>query len=105
MQQVYYRRTGQQNMVRTTRFLLPVLILTTMFSVTFANAQAVSFKNFMSFPDIVPGTVDYFASNRETIAPYEEATKTAIDRVKNLLGNEIPKGAIFICTNQAQVDS
>ena len=92
-------------MVRSTRSLLQILMLAAVFSANFANAQNVSFKNFMSFPDIVPGTVDYFASNRETIAPYEDATKTAIDRVKYLLGDEIPKGAIFICTNQAQVDS
>ena len=92
-------------MVRTTRFLLLVLIPVVAFSVNPTNAQTVSFKNFTSFPDIVPGLVDFFASNRETIAPYEDASKTAIDRVKQLLGDEIPKGAIFICTNQAQLDS
>ena len=92
-------------MVRTTRFLLLVLISVAAFGVNSTNAQTVSFKNFTSFPDIVPGTVDFFAASRETIAPYEDATRAAIEKVKHLLGDEIPKGAIFICTNQAQVDS
>jgi len=92
-------------MVRTTRFLLLVLIPLVAFGVNSTNAQTVSFKNFTSFMDIVPGTVDFFASSRETIAPYEDAARTAIERVKYLLGDEVPKGAIFICTNQAQLDS
>ena len=92
-------------MVRTTRFLLFVLIPIVAFGVNPTNAQTVSFKNFTSFPDIVPDTVDFFASNRETIAPYEDAAKTSIEKVKQLLGDDIPKGAIFICTNQAQLDS
>jgi len=95
---------GQNIMVRTTRFLLPVLILITAFCVNPASAQTVSFRNFASFQDIAPG-VDFFASNRETIAPYENAAKEAIERVKHLLGDDLPKGAIFICTNQTQTDS
>ena len=91
-------------MVRTIRFQLPVLILTAVFWVNPSNAQTVSFKNFTSFQNIVPG-VDFFASNRQTISPYEEASTTAIERLKNLLGDDLPKGAIFICSNQAQLDS
>jgi len=89
-------------MVRTTRFLF--LILTAAFGVNFANAQTVNFKNFNSFRNIVPG-VDFFASNRQTIAPYEEASAEAVAKLKYLLGEEIPKGAIFICSNLAQKDS
>ncbi|MCL2878300.1 MAG: hypothetical protein FWF13_05920, partial [Acidobacteria bacterium] len=91
-------------MVRTARFLLPVLLLVAAFSVNSANAQTVSFKNFNSFQNIVPG-VDFFAANRQTIAPYENAAAEAIKRVKHLLGEDIPRGAIFICTNQTQIDS
>ena len=91
-------------MVRTTRFHLPVLILIAAFCVNSASAQTVSFRNFTSCRDIVPG-VDFFASNRETIAPYENAAAEAIERVKHLLGDDLPKGAIFICTNQTQLDS
>ena len=92
-------------MVRTTRFLLLVLIPILALCVNSTQAQTVSFKNFSSFPDIVPGVVDFFASDRETITPYVDMAKTSIERVKYLLGDDIPKGAIFICTNQAQVDS
>jgi hypothetical protein len=70
-----------------------------------ANAQDVSFKNFASFQNIVPGVIDFFASDRKTIAPYEEAAAEAVAKLKTLFGEEIPKGAIFICTNQAQRDS
>ena len=97
-------RIGRYIMIRITRFLLPVLVLVAAFCVNSASAQTVSFRNFTSFQDIVPG-VDFFASNRETIAPYENAAKEAIERVKHLLGDDIPKGAIFICTNQTQTDS
>jgi hypothetical protein len=92
-------------MVRTTRFLLPALILIAVFSVNSANAQTVSFKNFNSFQDIVPG-VDFFASNRQAIAPYEEASAQAMAKLKTLFPDEeLPKGAIFICSTQAQRDS
>ena len=86
------------------RVLLSVLILTATFSANSANAQTVSFRNFSSFQNIVPG-VDFFAVNRQTVAPYEEAATQAIERLKNLLGDDLPRGAIFICTNLAQRDS
>ena len=91
-------------MVRITRFLLPALILIVAFGVNFTNAQTVSFKNFESFLDIVPG-VDFFASDRQMVTPYEAATAEAIAKLKTLLGNDLPKGAIFICSNQTQRDS
>jgi len=91
-------------MVRITRFLSTVLILIATLGVSSANAQTVSFKNFSSFQNIVPG-VDFFAVNRQTIAPYEEASAQAVAKLKNLLGDDLPKGAIFICTNLAQRDS
>ena len=89
-------------MIRIIRFLLPVLAVAV--CVNFANAQTVSFRNFSSFQDIVPG-VDFFAASRQTVAPYEEAAAQAIEKLKYLLGDDIPKGAIFICTNLAQRDS
>ena len=91
-------------MVRTIRFLLPVLILTAVFGVKPANTQTASFKNFNSFLDVVPG-VDFFASNRQLVAPYEEATAEAITKLRNLLGDDLPKGAIFISSNLTQKDS
>ena len=91
-------------MARTNRFLLPVLILTAAFGVNSVSAQTVSFKNFNSFLGIVPG-IDFFALNRQTIAPYEETAANAAAKLKYLIGNDIPKGAIFICSNLAQKDS
>lgn len=91
-------------MLRTIRLLLPVLILLTAFGANFANAQTVSFKNFNSFQDIVPG-VDFFASNRQLVAPYEAASTEAVAKLKTLLGDDLPKGAVFICSTLAQKDS
>ena len=91
-------------MVRIIRFLLPALILIAAFGVNSTNAQTVSFKNFNSFQDIVPG-VDFFASDRQMITPYEAASAEAIVRLKTLLGDELPKGAIFICSTLAQKDA
>ena len=91
-------------MARITRFLLPALILIAAFGVNSANAQTVSFKNFNTFQGIVPG-VDFFASDRQMVAPYEAAATEAITRLKVLLGDELPKGAIFICSTLAQKDA
>ncbi|MDR0842354.1 MAG: hypothetical protein LBP68_02920 [Acidobacteriota bacterium] len=89
------------------RFLLPALLLVALMATSgadSANAQAVSFKNFNSFQNIVPG-VDFFASNRQTVAPYEKAAGEALTRLKGLFDDDLPTGAIFICSNLAQKDS
>jgi hypothetical protein len=49
--------------------------------------------------------VDFFAADRKFIAPYEEAVAEGIAKVKNLLGDDLPPGAIFICSTLAQRDS
>ena len=94
-------------MIETGRFPLPALLvlLVAVLGADAANAQdAVSFKNFTTFQNIVPG-VDFFASNRQTITPYEAATAEAISKLKGLFDEDLPKGAIFICSNLAQKDS
>ena len=91
-------------MVRITRFLLPVLILVAAFGVNSADAQTVSFRNFSTFQDVVSG-VDFFASTRQMVSPYENTATDAIAKLKHLLGEDLPRGAIFICSTLAQKDS
>ena len=79
------------------RPIIAALVITTALSVSLANAQqTVSFKSFTAFRNVVPG-IDFFASNRQAIAPYEKPAGEAIARLKQLFGANLPKGAIFIC--------
>ena len=56
------------------RPIIAVFVFIAAFGVSSATAQQpASFKNFASFRNIVPG-VDFFASNRQAIAPYEKPT-------------------------------
>jgi hypothetical protein len=66
--------------------------------------QAVTFKNFASFKQIVKG-IDFYASNRQQIAPYEKRAAETIARLETLLGTDLPRGAIFVCSTLAQKDS
>jgi hypothetical protein len=66
--------------------------------------QPSTFKKFASFKGIV-ADVDFFASNRQIIAPYEKPAAESISRLKSLLGTKLPKGAIFICSTLEQKDS
>jgi hypothetical protein len=82
----------------------PLVALTALSGADCAHAQAVSFKNFNTFHNVVPG-VDFFASSRQVIAPYEKAAAEAVAKLKGLFDEDLPKGAIFICSNLAQKDS
>ena len=90
------------NMVRP---IIAVVILLVAFNAALVGAQeSVSFKNFNSFKQVVPG-VDFYASNRQEVTPYEKPVADGISRLKSLLGDNLPKGAIFICSTLAQKDS
>ena len=69
-----------------------------------AVQQNVQFKGFASFKQVVPG-VDFYASNRKQITPYEQPMADAVTKLKDLFGTDLPKGAIFICSTQAQKDA
>ena len=87
------------------RPIIAALVLTTAFSVSLANAQqTASFKSFTAFRNVVPD-IDFFASSRQAIAPYEKPAGEAIARLKQLFGANLPKGAIFICSTQVQKDA
>jgi hypothetical protein len=64
----------------------------------------VTFKNFVPFKQIVTD-IDFYASNRKMISPYEKPAEETIARLKTLFGENLPKGAIFICSTLAQKDS
>jgi hypothetical protein len=80
------------------------VLLVTFCSTPVRAQQSVSFKNFNSFKQVVPG-VDFYASNQQEVTPYEKPLADAILRLKSLLGENLPKGAIFICSTLAQKDS
>jgi hypothetical protein len=87
------------------RPIIAALVLTTAFSVSLANAQqTASFKSFTAFRNVVPD-IDFFASSRQAIAPYEKPAGEAIAKLRQLFGANLPKGAIFICSTLVQKDA
>ena len=52
----------------------------------------------------MPG-VDFYTTKRESITPYVTPATQAIEKLKSLLGENLPKGAIFICSTLEQKDS
>jgi hypothetical protein len=75
------------------------------FGVIQVNAQQpATFKNFVPFKQLVPG-IDFFASSRQLVAPYEKPAAEAMDKLRSLLGPNLPQGAVFICSTLAQKDS
>jgi len=87
------------------RPIVAALILIVFFGFSAAYAQQpAAYKNFASFKNLVPD-LDFFASNRQMIAPYEKPAGEAITRLKSLFGASLPKGAIFICSTLEQKDS
>ncbi len=87
------------------RPIIAALVLATAFSVSLANAQqTASFKSFTAFRNVVPD-IDFFASSRQAIAPYEKPAGEAIAKLRQLFGANLPKGAIFICSTQVQKDA
>ena len=87
------------------RSLIAVLIFVgTVGPVRGNDQQATKFKNFNSYTQLVPG-IDFFASNRKLVEPYKEPATEAMNKLRSLLGTEIPRGAVFICSTLAQKDS
>jgi hypothetical protein len=87
------------------RLIFAVLVFVATLGANFSYAQqAVHFKNFVTFKQLVPG-IDFFASNRQAVAPYEKPAAEVMMRLKSLFKDDLPKGAIFICSNLAQKDA
>jgi hypothetical protein len=87
------------------RPIIAALVLAAVFSVSLANAQqTASFKSFTAFRNVVPD-IDFFASSRQVVAPYEKPASEAIAKLKQLFGSNLPKGAIFVCSTLVQKDA
>ncbi len=86
------------------RPIIAVLVLFLMLSANLVAVEQSGFKNFNSFRQAAPG-IDFFASSQKDVAPYEKPAIEAISRLKAILGENLPKGAIFICSTLAQKDS
>jgi len=67
-------------------------------------AQEAGFRGFNQFSNVVPG-IDFFASNRQQVTPFEQPMAAARQRLADLLGSELPRGAVFICSTLEQKDS
>jgi hypothetical protein len=100
--QEFHKEIGFPAMARS---IIAAFILIATLGINSADArQAVSYKNFSTFRNIIP-EIDFFASNRQVVAPYEKPAGEAIAKLKNLLGSNLPRGAIFICSTLQQKDS
>lgn len=87
------------------RLIFAVLVFVATLGANFSYAQqAVQFKNFVAFRQLVPG-IDFFASNRQAVAPYEKPAAEAMARLRSLFKGDLPKGAIFICSKLVQKDA
>jgi hypothetical protein len=87
------------------RSVITALFLVFLFSPQFIWAQqAEKFKSFNKYSGLVPG-IDFFASKRQSAEPYEKPVTQAIEKLQTLLGENLPKGAIFICSTLEQKDS
>jgi hypothetical protein len=85
----------------------PIIAVFVLFTTLYAipvGAQQSEFKNFNAFKQVVPG-VDFFASTLKDVTPFEKPAAEVIARLRALLGNDLPKGAIFICSSMVQKDS
>lgn len=88
-------------MIRRVSAIAALLVL---LGVTGYAQQPAAFRNFNTFSQLVPG-VDFFASSRQLVMPYVQPTTQTVERLKALFGEDLPKGAIFVCSSLKQKDS
>jgi hypothetical protein len=87
------------------RPIITALVLFATLSIESTQAQqTVTFKRFVPFKQIV-ADIDFYASSRQVIAPYEKPVAEAVAKLKTLFGMSIPKGAIYICSSLEQKDA
>jgi hypothetical protein len=87
-----------------TRPIIALVVLLSLGAAPIQAQQAVFFKNFNQFKGVVNG-IDFFAGNRQGVTPFEKPAAETLGKLAALLGGNLPKGAIFICTSLAQKDS
>ena len=87
------------------RSVMTVLALIAALGTLPADAQqAGRYKKFTKFGQPETG-IDFYASNRQLISPFEKPAAEAMAKLKTLLGQNLPKGAIFVCSTLEQKDS
>ena len=69
-----------------------------------AWAQPATYKGFNRYSGLVEG-VDFYAAKKSLVEPYGKPVAEAVERMKHLLGDALPKGCIFICSTLEQKDA
>ncbi|MBN2320235.1 MAG: hypothetical protein JXR49_14215 [Acidobacteria bacterium] len=85
-------------------FLKVIFFVSFLFPCAVQAQQADKYKSFNRFAGMTP-YIDYFASERQSVTPYIKPAAEAVKRLQALLGETLPKGAIFICSSLEQKDS
>ena len=70
----------------------------------FGLAQDNPFPKFKVFREAVPG-IDFYANEKTEVDPFIKPLADARGKMASYLGDDIAKGAIFICSTLAQKDS
>lgn len=87
------------------RFVITALFLVLLPSSFSLGARAAeTYKSFNKYARLVPG-IDFYSSKRESITPYIKPATQAVEKLKTLLGENLPKGSVFICSTLEQKDS
>jgi hypothetical protein len=74
------------------------------FFACFGLAQDNPFPKFKVFREAVPG-IDFYADQKTEVDPFIKPLADARGKMASFLGDDIAKGAIFICSTLAQKDS
>jgi hypothetical protein len=90
--------------MHTSHFIGTILVMTGMGMANLGAQGTASFKNFNLYKEVVPG-VDFFAASRQETTSFQKPVAEARGRIATLLGSDLPRGAIFICSSLAQKDS
>ncbi len=86
----------------TQRLISATLFLS--FIACFGLAQDNPFPKFKVFREAVPG-IDFYANQKTEVDPFIKPLADARGKMASFLGDDIAKGAIFICSTLAQKDS
>ncbi len=82
-----------------------VAALVAMTSLGIVAAQTDNFtKNFNPYKEVASG-IDFYAGSKGDVAPFEKAAREARDRLAAFLGNDLPRGAVVICSSLEQRDT
>ena len=86
------------------RLLVTLLIVLVLAPGMALSQNAAAFKNFNRYSGLAPG-VDFFAGSKAAVSPFTQPVADARQRLESLLGSNLPKGAIFVCSSMQQKDS